>query len=160
MVGAVGGVNWEEYCASLHDGYAWGEPHRRHEVSIDGREFGREDRCKPDWRTGNPVKSVEFPSWDCGNVLTPISRKGWFEDATDVYLGHFGSYRGGMGHIRKTRTSARTLMGPIRVLFGRPLALVLSVSFPSDLVVCGLSQRWPLLPRPEVCQIHRHEYWK
>lgn len=80
---------------------------------------------------------------------TLISRKVWFEDANDEYLGRFGSCRVGMGHIRKTKTTARRMKESIRDLFGKLLVLVVLEASPSDLEVFRLFHRWPLSPRPE-----------
>lgn len=67
---------------------------------------------------------------------TLISRKVSFEDANNEYLGRFGSCKVGMGHIRKTKTTARRMKESIRDLFGRPLVPVVLEAFPSGLEVC------------------------
>lgn len=85
------------------------------------------------------------------NLEFLISRRESFGVAKGVCLGCCGSCKADTGHICKTKTSARTLMGSIRVLSGRLLDLGLLVFSPNGLAIFDLSQIWPLLPRPEVC---------
>jgi hypothetical protein len=72
---------------------------------------------------------------------TLISRKGWFEDASDEYLAPFGSCRVGTGHIRKTKTTARKMKESIRDLFGRLLVPEALEFCPNDLAVSRLFHR-------------------